>query len=159
MKTSKVGIDFIIAHEGLGDGNQKTNILEPYQDHVGLWTLGYGARYDKNGKEVTASTPAITEPDARKLLQRDLGTAEDAVAKYITIPITQGQVDALVSFTYNCGAGTLQKSALCKKINAGGTIVETDFTPYSKARLNGKLVTLPVLVKRRKEEAQLYIKG
>lgn len=159
MKTDKSGINFIKAHEGLGDGNRATSILEPYKDQVGLWTLGYGARYDINGKEVTANTPAITEPDAAALLARDLKYAEDAVMKYVTQPLKQDQFNALVSFTYNCGAGTLQRSALCAKINNRGTISEADFIPYSKARLNGKLVVLPGLVKRRKEEAQLFING
>ncbi len=159
MKTSPAGVALVKGYEGLGDGNKNTNILEPYQDQAGLWTLGYGARYDKYARVVTKNTPAITEKEASDLLTRDLINAENAVNLYVTAALTQNQFDALVDFTYNCGAGALQKSGLCAKINAGSTISVVDFTAYSKATVNGKLVTLPVLVKRRKEEAALFIKG
>lgn len=159
MITDETGVSFIKRHEGKHDGNKATAILEPQKDPIGLYTLGYGARYDKKGKPVTKDTPAITEEEATELLKRDLKIAEAAVSKYVKVPLTQNQFNALVSFTYNCGSGTLQKSALCAKINARSTISEADFTPYSKARQNGVLVVLPGLLKRRKEEALLFITG
>jgi len=39
------------------------------------------------------------------------------VLRLITVPLTQGQFDALVSFTFNLGAGALQRSTLRRKIN------------------------------------------
>lgn len=146
-------------YEGLHDGNKKTAILEPQPDPVGLYTLGWGARYDKNGKEVMKDTPAITLEEAEQLLIRDLGTAENAINTYVKVELTQNEFNALASFTYNCGAGALQKSSICSKLNAGIKPLESDFTAYSKARQNGKLVTLPILLARRKEEYKLFIKN
>ena len=45
------------------------------------------------------------------------GIAERAVLRLINVPLTDGQFDALVSFTYNLGGGALQRSALHRKIN------------------------------------------
>jgi lysozyme len=49
---------------------------------------------------------------------QDAGYAEHAVTHLVTVSLTQGQYDALVSFTYNEGAGRLQSSTLLKDLNA-----------------------------------------
>ncbi len=153
------GRDLIKKYEGLHDGNRKTAILEPQPDPVGLYTLGWGARYDKNGKPVTKDTPAITLEEADQLLIRDLKRVEDAILKYITVPLSQNEFNAIASFTYNCGTGALQKSTLCSKINTKQPILEKYFTDYSKATQGGKKVVLPGLLKRRQEEYKLFING
>jgi lysozyme len=61
----------------------------------------------------------VTEAAATALLTQDLAYAEHAVEHLVTVPLTQGQYDALVSFTYNEGAGRLQTSTLLKVLNAG----------------------------------------
>lgn len=60
---------------------------------------------------------AITEVDAEELLRRDVQTAESAVLRLINVPLTDGQFDALVSFTFNLVAGALQRSTLRRKVN------------------------------------------
>jgi lysozyme len=40
-----------------------------------------------------------------------------ALLRLINVPLTDGQFDALVSFTYNLGGGALQRSTLRRKIN------------------------------------------
>lgn len=153
-KTSQGGIDLIAQFEGVHDGNKATPILEPQQDPVGNWTLGYGSIYDKNGDRVTKNTPAITVAEAKALLARDIGIAENAVEKYITVPLTQSQFDALVSFTFNVGSGNLQK--LAPTINAG-KLTRAEFIQWSKAKnAQGVYITLPGLVTRRNKEADLY---
>lgn len=47
----------------------------------------------------------ITEAEAEELLRRDVQAAENAVLRLIDVPLTDGQFDALVSFTFNLGAG------------------------------------------------------
>lgn len=50
-------------------------------------------------------------------MRQDAMIAERAVLRQINVPLTDGQFDALVSFTYNLGGGALQRSTLRRKIN------------------------------------------
>ena len=105
MKTSPAGIALIERFEGLK--------LRSYQDGNGIWTIGYG-----HTPGVTAGqfeTQAKAEAD----LCCDVGTAEAAVTRLVQVPLSQGQFDGLVSFTYNEGQGRLRDSTLLKLLNAG----------------------------------------
>jgi GH24 family phage-related lysozyme (muramidase) len=61
----------------------------------------------------------VTQAEATELLRRDVRIAERAVLRLISVPLTDGQFDALVSFTFNLGAGALQRSTLRRKVNRG----------------------------------------
>ena len=126
-------------------------------DPVGYPTIGWGSRYDQNGKEVTMQTPAITLEMCDILLRRDVKSAERELTG---LNLNQNQVDALVSFIYNVGIGAFRGSTILKNIKAGAVVTETMFTVYSHARdqKTGLLVVLPGLVKRRKEEFALFSK-
>jgi lysozyme len=54
---------------------------------------------------------------AEQILVSDLFRAERAVVRYINAELSDYQFDALVSFTFNCGTGALQRSTLRQKIN------------------------------------------
>jgi lysozyme len=83
----------------------------------------------------------------------DVQTAERAVLRLITVPLTDGQFDALVSFTFNLGAGALQRSTLRRKINRGDHAnVPAEFRKWVWA--GGR--KLEGLVRRREAEAALY---
>jgi len=76
------------------------------------------------------------------------------VLRNINIELTQGQFDALVSFTFNLGSGALQRSTLRQKINRQ----EHDAVPKEFMRwvhVSGMVV--PGLVRRRQAELELYI--
>jgi lysozyme len=60
-----------------------------------------------------------TQAEAEATLCVDLGTAEAAVSRLVSVPLTQGQFDALVSWTFNEGQGRLAGSALLRELNAG----------------------------------------
>lgn len=67
----------------------------------------------------------------------------------ISFPLTDGQFDALVSFTFNLGAGALQRSTLRWKVNRG----EQESVPAELIKpvwADGQ--RLPRLVRRRKAE-------
>ncbi len=100
-----IGIELIQHFEGFS--------AEPYLCPAGYLTIGYG-HVIRPGE----SWPdGITEEEAAALLAEDVIEAEQAVLRLIAVPLTDGQFDALVSFTFNLGAGALQRSTLRRKIN------------------------------------------
>lgn len=95
MKTSQKGINLIKSFEGLR--------LRAYRCPSGVWTIGYGhTRCVKEGMTITST-------QAERYLIADLIASEKAVAKYDKIyHWNQNEFDALVSFTFNCGAANLR---------------------------------------------------
>ena len=59
----------------------------------------------------------MEEVDA--ILRADLARFERGVSGFCPVPLTQGQFDALVSFSFNVGLGTLQRSTLRQKVLRG----------------------------------------
>tara|TARA_R110002072_G_scaffold33030_11_gene100287 strand:+ start:5354 stop:5680 length:327 start_codon:yes stop_codon:yes gene_type:complete len=59
----------------------------------------------------------ITQEEAEVLLSKGVKSAERAVLKLIKVPLSDGQFDVLVSFTYNLGPEALQCSTLRRKVN------------------------------------------
>ncbi len=95
----------------------------------------------------------IDKQQAELLLRRDVQVAERAVLRLINVPLTDGQFDALVSFTFNLGAGALQRSTLrCKVNREEHAEVPAKFVRWVYA--GGR--KLPGLVKRRRCEALMY---
>ena len=146
QETSPAGYDLIRQHEGLR--------LQAYKDPVGLWTIGYGHLI---GKKLTG-TRELNLAAAENLLEFDIKTAERAVNDHVLAPLTQCQFDALVSWVFNLGEGRLIKSTMLRVLNDGdydGAAREME--RWCKGRVNRKIVELPGLVKRRKEEAALFM--
>jgi len=121
---------------------------------AGYPTIGYGHVVLAHERELFAA--GITPAQATELLRKDAGIAERAVLRLISVPLTDGQFDALVSFTFNLGAGALQRSTLRRKVNYG----EHESVPAELMKwvwAAGK--RLPGLVCRRKAEALAYAYG
>lgn len=122
---------------------------KPYLCPAGHLTIGYG-HVVRPGEEFAAP---LSEAQADALLKKDVAAAQRAVTRLITAPLTQSRFDALVSFTFNVGAGALQRSALRRKVNRGEhAAVEAEFLKWIWA--GGK--RSPGLVRRRMAEAALY---
>src|SRR5690349_140019 len=102
---NNAGLELIKSFEGLR--------LQAYRDTGGVLTIGYGHTAGVKGGD------RITEAQATKFLLADLAEAEDAVSKFITVPLNDNQFAALVSFTFNVGREALRRSTLRKKLNAG----------------------------------------
>ncbi|MGI1678966.1 MAG: lysozyme [Cellvibrionaceae bacterium] len=96
----------------------------------------------------------ISETEAEELLRKDVETAERAVLRLVNVPLTDGQFDALVSFTFNLGSGAFQRSTLRRKVNRQAhTEVPAQLMRWVWAggrKLNG-------LVSRRSTEAMRYV--
>ena len=136
---SAQGLDLIKDFEGLR--------LAAYQDSAGVWTIGYGHTGGVQPGD------RITQAEAEKLLEQDTAWAQQAVRDLVNVPLTQGQFDALTSFTFNLGAGALESSTLLKKLNAGDYAgAQAEFGKWVHA--GGEV--LPGLVRRRAAEAELF---
>lgn len=61
----------------------------------------------------------ISVPDALNRLEKDVRVAEDAVRSCVTVPLTQGEMDAYTSLAYNIGKTKFCGSTLVKKLNSG----------------------------------------
>lgn len=86
-----------------------------YRDSAGLWTIGVGHKL-KPGERYPIG---ITEVQAEALLKQDAATAEGDVNRLVKVVLTQNQFDALVSWTYNLGGGSLEHSTLLRLLNEG----------------------------------------
>lgn len=140
-KISPAGIRLIQNFEGC---RLKAYKPVPTEQH---WTIGWG----HYGPDVTPGM-TITQAQADAMLIADLAKYEAYVNNPAYVPVTaqlnQNQFDALVSFCYNCGAGSL------KKLCGGRTIqqIASKLPEYNKA--GGKVLT--GLVRRRKAELDLF---
>ena len=122
MNVSDKAIKMIIHHEGLR--------LKPYRCPAKLWTIGVGhvlypdqgkmAINERDGYQLRPEDNRVfTQEEVNNILKADLKRFEQGVDKYITTQLTQGMFDALVSFSFNVGLGTLQRSTLRMKLNRG----------------------------------------
>ncbi len=107
MKLSAQGIALLKKSEGFRS--------RTYLDVAGRATIGYGHLIGMH--EIYAGE--ITAAQAEALLAADVAQAEQAVSRLVRVPLTQGQFDALVDFTFNLGAERLRTSTLLLKLNAG----------------------------------------
>ncbi|WKE11762.1 lysozyme [Enterobacter asburiae] len=145
MQTSDKGIAMIKQFEGCK--------LTAYQDSVGVWTIGYGWTQPVDGKPIRAGM-TIKQETAERLLKTGLVSYESDVSRLVKVSLTQGQFDALVSFTYNLGARSLSTSTLLRKLNAGDYAGASDeFLRWNKA--GGKV--LNGLTRRREAERALFL--
>ena len=145
MQTSDKGIALIKEFEGCK--------LTAYQDSVGVWTIGYGWTQPVDGKPIRAGM-TIKQETAERLLKTGLVSCENDVSRLVKVGLTQGQFDALVSFTYNLGAQSLSTSTLLRKLNAGDYAGAADeFLRWNKA--GGKV--LNGLTRRREAERALFL--
>lgn len=142
MKTSNNGLELIKRHEGCR--------LTAYRCPAGVLTIGYG----HTGADVVEGM-VITLQRAEELLRADVRRAESAVNRE-KLNINQNQFDALVSFTFNIGAGAkgFGGSTLLKmiKVNPLSLNIRAEFSKWCKSKGS----TLPGLALRRKQEAELY---
>jgi len=122
MNVSFKAVDMIKHHEGVR--------FKPYQCPAKLWTIGVGhVLYPNQGKmpiDQRGSFPLAQEDNRQfskdevdAILRTDLQRFERGVHTFCPVPLTQGMFDGLVSFSFNVGLGTLQRSTLRQKLLRG----------------------------------------
>ena len=109
--------------------DQETFSEVPYLGAGGEWVQGWG-----HTRGVTKDSPPITHEISERWLAEDLERAADTIRTWVSVPLTQGQFDALVSLVFTTGTGRQgqksgfvwlksgQHSTLLTKINAGDYI-------------------------------------
>jgi lysozyme len=155
---SPKALKMISHHEGIR--------TKPYRCPARLWTIGVGHVINPNHAKVlfeernNLAIPegwnrTFTMEEVNAILAKDLERFERGVLKYCPTAVTrQGWMDALVSFSFNVGLGTLQRSTLRQKHNRGDYSGAADeFLKYCKA--GGKV--LKGLENRRKDERTIYL--
>ena len=142
MKVSQDCVDLVKFFEGF-EG-------KAYLCPANVWTIGYGRTKDVREGDI------ITEVQAERDLLEELEEFAEQVLNSVKVELTQNELDALTSWTYNLGVGNLQSSTLLKKLNAGDkNSVPSEMVRWNKAA--GKV--LAGLTKRREAEATLWEKA
>lgn len=144
MNISESGLDLIKRHEGW--------VPTAYKCPAGWWTIGYG-HVIKKGESFPNGISKMT---GEKLLQADLAIACEAVQRLTLAELNQPMFEALVSFTYNLGAGNYKASTLRAKLNRGD--YEGALLQFGRWTLAGGR-KLPGLIIRRADEAALFRVG
>jgi lysozyme len=149
MEVPKAALELIKRFEGF----EKRTIINgtlmavPYVCPAGYWTIGYGHLCER-------SHEPITEAAAEDYLKTDALSALLSTVRLCPILLneSEGRLSAIVSFTFNLGAGRLQASTLRRRINAA------DWEAAKRELLKwvyGGGRILPGLVARRRAEAAL----
>lgn len=141
-KINQAGVELVKSFEGFRE--------RAYKDAAGVWTIGYG--------HTATVHPGMTvsREKAEALLRADLQVAESAVSRLVTVPLSDNEYAALVSFTFNLGQGALAGSTLLRRLNAGdkpGAAKEFGRWIHAGGRkLNG-------LLRRRYAEMTLFLRA
>ena len=105
MNTSPAGIALIRRSEG------KRNAA--YRDSTGRWTIGIG-----HARGVTPGM-LLTDDQVERLFQSDIRECEEMIGRLVTVPLSQGQFDALVDFCFQFGETKFASSTLLRVLNQG----------------------------------------
>ena len=127
-----------------------------YRDSDGKYTIGYGHKV--GGAAVAADhSLTITNQEAVHILEEDITSITALIKRWVHVPLSTGQTDALVSLIYNWGEHNFLRSRGFEYLNQG----KYDFAAeefFSKDRgvvnINGKFSE--GLYRRRQAELELW---
>lgn len=145
MRTSRQGLALIKRFEGFRETAKRLP--------DGRWTIGYG--HVRSAREGVT----ITVKDGEDLLRFDLAPVEEALNEWVLSPLQQNQFDALASLVFNISPGQFRDSMVLNRLNAGDHLgAASEFDAWRRARINGKLIVVDALVRRRAMERALFLK-
>ena len=160
MKTSEEGIKLIKHFEGIKN--------RPYKCSARVWTIGVGhAMYERqlcmplaerDSYQLKPEDDRIwSNEEIDDLLRKDLLRFEAGVLRLLgTVQPTQSEFDALVSFSFNLGLGTFQRSTVRSAFIRGDKETAGE-TLLKYCRAGGKV--LKGLQRRREAEHALLMRG
>lgn len=125
--------------------------LVAYLCPVGVPTIGWG-----HTKDVQLGDRCTPE-QAETWLEEDYSEALDAVLRNVKTNLTENQRQALTSWVFNLGEGRFKSSTLLKKLNLNDMEgASKEILKWNKGRVNGQLIIMPGLDRRRILERQLF---
>jgi len=129
-----------------------------YIDTDGTPVIGYGLSRI-NGVPVQVGD-RITPSEADSALDAHLQEIQQELAKVVKVELTEQQLSALASISFNVGVGAIKSSTLLRKINAQDYAgAANEFLRWDKANMRGRLVQLPGLSRRRAAERSLFLQN
>lgn len=146
---SDIAVNLVKEFEGFAD--------QAYIDTDGTPVIGYGLSRIA-GKPVQLGD-RISPIQAEIALKHQLQEIYQELDKIVQVNLSDRQLSALASISFNVGINSIKDSTLVKKINvedyAGAA---NEFLRWDKANLQGSLVQMPGLTRRRQAERQLFLK-
>ena len=141
-------VDLIARAEGLR--------LDAYQDVAGIWTIGRG----HTGADVRAGME-ITISRADALFLADVSNTARAVQSLLSGCATREcELGAMVSLAYNIGTAAFARSTVLRAHRRGDReSAARAFALWNQATVNGRKVQVAGLVRRRAQEAALYMQA
>lgn len=148
LRLSSQGASFVQDWEKLS--------LNYYDDDLGYCTVGWG--HLVNGKRsckalgISRGT-TISRTQAESFFGLDAMKHEKIIRMAIRVPLYQREFDALCSLAFNVGDIARIAPGLCRKINSGAYAdAAKEFLDITNGGISG-------LVKRRKQERDMYLSG
>lgn len=125
-----------------------------YEDVAGKRTVGIGHLL-KAGEDFTT----LTDEECYDLLRKDLIPVEIAINKWVKVPVTQNEYDAMCCLVYNIGTGNFLSSSVLRFLNEHQYEDAAEaFLMWCKFTKGGKKVVSQGLVNRRRDEMNLFLK-
>jgi len=145
---SKIAVDIIKEFEGFKN--------YAYIDTDGTPVIGYGL--SRIGGIPVQIGDRISPAQAEAALNAHLREIDRELKKAIKVDLSERQLSALSSISFNVGVDAIAKSTLVRKINAQDyTGAANEFLRWDKADMRGRLVQMPGLSRRRSAERQLFL--
>ena len=126
----------------------------PYWDRTG-YSVGYGSQFNWDQNRPVAKTDVIDKSTAKNWLLQEAQQDFNFVQSKVRVPITDNQLLALSSFSYNIGRGAFESSTLLELLNSGADI-NTVAAQFDRWNQSGGVVNKG-LVARRNAEKTLFL--
>jgi lysozyme len=146
VKVSKKCLDMLAHHEGVR--------VKPYRCPAGLWTVGVGHLIGDGHSLPDSWNRTFSLKEVYDLLAQDVARFERGVERLLpNVKLSQNEFDAVVSWCFNLGLGTFQRSTFRQALLRGDKVAAMQsLRKYNKA--GGKV--LKGLDNRRKDEEALF---
>lgn len=151
LQTSQAGQAAIVHFEGRS--------YTAYPDPPGSGKYSIGIGHHITGNDGLTPQSVLDDGTIGVIFATDLGNAENAIRQFVSVPLTQGQFDALADFVFNLGAPDFRGSHLLLLLNAGDyNGAANEFNKWvHEHNTAGQLVVNSILVARRAADTALFI--
>ncbi len=151
----------LTASHGLTLSSTGLKLIKAYEGYRPVdRTLVTGQRVVGYGHRLFNDDPIqVSKSEAEDLLKSDLQAYEDMINENVHAPLSQGQFDALVSFSYNIGPKAFLKSDTLRALNNGRPLdAANGLDVWRKSTIDGKTYVVDALMRRRTAEKALFLR-